>query len=100
MMVDEIASGAFDVLCAVGYRAGKPRLWAAETFPLRPFRQLSRVSRVAAGEPRRIVCDAYDGMPQAIEARWREPELQSREWACSTRAGTPTFAPPNASSTS
>ncbi len=71
---------AFDVFCAVGYRAGKPRLWRAEAFPSAKPANWSAFLGALPGEPRRIVCDAHGGMLRAIEERWPNTELQQCEW--------------------
>jgi hypothetical protein len=71
---------AFDVFCAVGYRAGKPRLWRAEAFATAHPANWSAFLGSLPGAPRRIVCDAHGGMLQAITARWPEAELHQCEW--------------------
>jgi len=71
---------AFDVFCAVGYRAGKPRLWHAEAFASAQPANWSAFLGSVAGEPRRIVCDAHGGMLRAIEERWPDAELHQCEW--------------------
>jgi hypothetical protein len=71
---------AFDVFCAVGYRAGKPRLWRAEAFPTAHSANWDAFLGSLRGEPRRVVCDAHGGMLQAIEARWPDAELHQCEW--------------------
>jgi len=71
---------AFDVFCAVGYCAGRPRLWRAEAFSsARPANWRVFLASLP-GEPQRIVCDAHGGMLQAITARWPQAELQHCEW--------------------
>lgn len=71
---------AFDVFCAVGYRAGKPRLWHAEAFSSAHPRNWSAFLGALPGEPARVVCDAHRGMIQAIEQRWPGAELHQCEW--------------------
>lgn len=71
---------AFDVFCAVGYRAGKPRLWRSEAFPNAQPASWSAFLGSLEGEPQRIVCDAHGGMLQAIADRWPSAELQQCEW--------------------
>jgi hypothetical protein len=71
---------AFDVFCALGYRAGTPRLWAAEAFSSAHPANWSAFLGSLPGEPRRIVCDAHKGMLQAIEERWPQAELHQCEW--------------------
>jgi hypothetical protein len=71
---------AFDVFCAVGYRAGAPWLWRAEAFPSAHPSNWSAFLGALPGEPMRIVCDAHSGMLQAIQARWPGAELHQCEW--------------------
>jgi hypothetical protein len=71
---------AFNVFCGVGYRAGKPRLWLAQAFPSAHPANWSAFLSSLPGEPKRIVCDAHDGMLQAIEARWPRTEVHQCEW--------------------
>jgi hypothetical protein len=71
---------AFDVFCAVGYRAGKPRIWHAQAFSSAHPANWSSFLGAYEGEPRRVVCDAHRGMIQAIEGRWPEVELHQCEW--------------------
>ena len=71
---------AFDVFCAVGYRAGKPRLWRAEAFPSAHPAHWSAFLGSLPGQPKRIVCDAHGGMLAAISERWPEAELHQCEW--------------------
>jgi hypothetical protein len=66
--------------CAVGYRAGKPRLWRAEAFSSAHPANWSAFVGSLPGEPKRIVCDAHKGMLQAIEERWPRVELHHCEW--------------------
>jgi hypothetical protein len=60
---------AFDVFCAVGYHAGKPRIWHAQAFPSAHPAHWSAFLGSLPGEPKRIVCDAHGGMLRAIEER-------------------------------
>jgi len=71
---------AFDVFCAVGYVAGKPKLWRAEAFPTAHPANWSAFLAALPGEPKRIVCDAHGGMLQAICERWPETEPHQCEW--------------------
>jgi Transposase, Mutator family len=71
---------AFDVFCAVGYRAGRPRLWHAEAFPTAHPANWSAFLGSLEGEPRRIVCDAHKAMLWAIGERWPGAELHQCEW--------------------
>lgn len=71
---------AFDVFCAVGYRAGKPRLWHAEAFSTAHPANWSAFLGSLEGQPPRVVCDAHGGMLRAIGNRWPNAELQQCEW--------------------
>jgi hypothetical protein len=71
---------AFDVFCAVGYRADTPRLWCVEAFPTAHPANWSAFLRSLPGEPKRIVCDAHGGMLQAIKEIWPGAELHQCEW--------------------
>ena len=71
---------AFDVFCAVGYVAGKPRLWRAEAFATAHPANWSAFLAALPGQPRRVVCDAHVGMLRAISGRWPETELHQCEW--------------------
>jgi len=71
---------AFDVFCAVGYRAGKPRLWHAAAFSSAHPANWSAFLASLEGEPKRVVCDGHRGMRQAIEERWPKAELHQCEW--------------------
>jgi hypothetical protein len=71
---------AFDVFCAVGYVAGKPRLWRAEAFPSAHPANWRAFLVALPGQPKRIVCDAHGGMLQAISELWPEAELHQCEW--------------------
>ena len=71
---------AFDVFCAVGYHAGKPRLWRAEAFSTAYPEDWSAFLGSLSGGPKRIVCDAHSGMRRAIAERWPQVELHQCEW--------------------
>jgi hypothetical protein len=71
---------AFDVFCAVGYAAGKPRLWRAEAFATAHPANWSAFLASLPGEPKRVVCDAHGAMLEAISERWPATELHQCEW--------------------
>lgn len=71
---------AFDVFCAVGYQAGKPKLWHAEAFTSAHPANWGAFLGALPGEPKRIVCDAHGGMLRAVEGRWPDVELHQCEW--------------------
>jgi len=71
---------AFDVFCAVGYQAGKPRLWRAQAFTSAHPANWSAFLGALPGDSKRIVCDAHGGMLRAIEARWPDTDLHQCKW--------------------
>lgn len=71
---------AFDVFCAVGYRAGKPRLLRAEAFSTAHPANWSAFLAGLDGAPPRVVCDAHQAMIRAVAARWPDAELHQCEW--------------------
>jgi hypothetical protein len=54
---------AFDIFCAFGSWAGKPRLRRAEAFPTAHPANWSAFLGPLPGEPKRIVCDAHEVVP-------------------------------------
>jgi hypothetical protein len=72
---------AFDVLCAAGYHAGKPRRWRAEWFPTAYPADWSSFQGALPGAPTRIVCDAHSGMLRAIAERWPQVGTTSMRMA-------------------
>jgi hypothetical protein len=65
------AGFALAVFCAVGYRAGTPRLWAAEAFSSAHPANWSAFLGSLPGEPRRIVWRRSQGdVAGTIEERW------------------------------
>ena len=71
---------AFDVFCAVGFYAGRPRLWLAQAFASARPTHWSTFLGSLPGHPGRIVCDAHGGMLAAIASRWPQVEVQQCEW--------------------
>ena len=71
---------AFDVFCAVGFCAGRPRLWLARSFANASPANWSTFLGSLPGRPERIVCDAHGGMLAAIASRWPQVEVQQCEW--------------------
>ena len=71
---------AFDVFCAVGFSAGRPRLWLAQAFATARPADWDAFLGSLPGHPERIVCDAHGGMLAAIASRWPQVEVQQCEW--------------------
>ena len=71
---------AFDVFCAVGFCAGRPRLWLAQAFASAHPANWSTFLGSLPSYPGRIVCDAHGGMLAAIALRWPQVEVQQCEW--------------------
>ena len=71
---------AFDVFCAMGYDAGRAKLWRLEAFADASAASWRAFLGRLAGVPPRVVCDAHDGILAAIDAHWPESELYLCEW--------------------
>jgi len=71
---------AFNVFCAVGFSAGRPKLWLAQAFESARPANWSTFLGSLPGAPGRIVCDAHGGMLAAIASRWPQVEVQQCEW--------------------
>lgn len=71
---------AFDVFCAMGYEAGRPRIWRLEAFRDADTRSWLDFLDSLPGEPPRVVCDAHLAMLKAISLRWPQTDLYLCEW--------------------
>ena len=71
---------AFDAFCAVGFSAGRPRLWLAQAFASAGPANWSAFLGSPPDHPGRIVCDAHGGVLAAIASRWPQVEVQQCEW--------------------
>jgi len=71
---------AFDVFCASGFVAGKPKLWLTQAFTSASPANWSTFLGSLPGYPERVVCDGHSGLLAAIQARWPKAELHQCEW--------------------
>ena len=65
---------AFRVSAAMGYEAGRPKLWRLQAFTWEAF------LGALEGAPPRVVCDNDDGLTNAVGARFPDAELYLCEW--------------------
>ena len=71
---------AFRVFCAMGYDAGRPKLWRLEAFTSKSQPDWEAFLGALNGAPPRVVCDNDDGLTNAIRARFPDAELYLCEW--------------------
>lgn len=71
---------AFRVFAAMGYDAGRPRLWRLEAFTTKSQADWEAFLGALDGSPPRVVCDNDDGLTKAVRARFPEAELYLCEW--------------------
>ncbi len=71
---------AFRVFCAMGYDAGRPRLWRAEAFTSKAQPDWDAFLGALDGAPSRVVCDNDHGLTGAVRARFPDAELYLCEW--------------------
>jgi hypothetical protein len=71
---------AFRIFCAMGYRAGRPKLWRLEAFTSKSQADWEAFLGALAGAPPRVVCDNDHGLTNAVRARFPEAELCLCEW--------------------
>ncbi len=71
---------AFDVLLAVGYDRGRPRLFRAEAFVNSQAKSWETFLSALPGKPCRVVLDAHRGMLAGCEKVWPGADLHFCEW--------------------
>ena len=71
---------AFRVFAAVGYDAGRPRIWRLEAFTSKSRDDWERFVGALAGAPPRVVCDHDTGLTRAVRAGFPDSELYLCEW--------------------
>lgn len=71
---------AFRVFCAMGYDAGRPKLWRAEAFTSKSQADWEAFLGALGGAPPRVVCDNDSGLTTAARARFADAELYLCEW--------------------
>jgi hypothetical protein len=71
---------AFRIFCAMGYEAGRPRLWRLEAFTSKSQADWEAFLGALDGAPPRVVCDNDHGLTGAVRARFPQAELYLCEW--------------------
>ena len=71
---------AFRIFAAMGYEAGRPKLWRLEAFTTKSQRDWEAFLAGLDGAPPRVVCDNDDGLTRAVSARFPGAELYLCEW--------------------
>jgi hypothetical protein len=71
---------AFCVFAAMGYEAGRPKLWWLEAFTTKSEHDWKAFLGALPGSPTRVVCDNDDGLTHAVGACFPVAELYLCEW--------------------
>lgn len=71
---------AFRVFCAMGYEAGRPKLWRLEAFTSKSQADWEAFLGALGGAPPRVVCDNDFGLTNAVRARFPQAELYLCAW--------------------
>ena len=71
---------AFRVFAAMGYDAGRAKLWRLEAFTSKSQTDWEAFLSALDGAPSRVVCDNDDGLTNAVRARFPDAELHMCEW--------------------
>jgi hypothetical protein len=71
---------AFRVFAAMGYDAGRPKLWRLEAFTTKSEHDWTAFLGALPGAPTRVVCDNDTGLNRAVAARFPDAELYLCEW--------------------
>ena len=71
---------AFRVFGAMGYDAGRPKLWRLEAFTSKSRPDWEIFLGALRGAPPRVVCDNDSGLTNAVRARFPDAELYLCDW--------------------
>jgi hypothetical protein len=71
---------AFRVFSAMGYEAGRPRLWRLEAYTSKSQADWEAFLGALDGAPPRVVCDNDSGLTNAVRGRFPDAELYLCEW--------------------
>jgi hypothetical protein len=71
---------AFRIFCAMGYEAGRPKLWRLEAYTSKSQADWEAFLGALGGAPPRVVCDNDSGLTNAVRARFPDAELYLCEW--------------------
>ncbi|MCA1680808.1 MAG: transposase, partial [Actinobacteria bacterium] len=68
------------VFSAMGYEAGRPKLWRLEAFTSKSQPDWEAFLGALGGAPQRVVCDNDAGLTNAVRARFPNADLYLCEW--------------------
>ena len=71
---------AFRIFAAMGYEAGRPKLWRLEAFTSKSQADWEAFLGALDGAPPRVVCDNDHGLTNAVASRFPDAELYLCEW--------------------
>lgn len=71
---------AFRVFAAMGYDAGRPRIWRLQALTSKSQPDWEAFLGSLGGAPPRVVCDNDGGLTNAVRARFPDAELYLCEW--------------------
>lgn len=71
---------AFRIFAAMGYEAGRAKLWRLEAFASKSQADWEAFLGALDGAPPRVVCDNDLGLTHAVHARFPDAELYLCEW--------------------
>jgi hypothetical protein len=71
---------AFRVFAAMGYDAGRPRIWRLQALTSKSQPDWEAFLGALGGAPPRVVCDNDGGLTNAVRARFPDAELYLCEW--------------------
>ena len=71
---------AFRIFAAMGYQAGRPKLWRLQAFTSKSQADWEAFLGALDGAPPRVVCDNDHGLTGAVRARFPDAELYLCEW--------------------
>ncbi len=71
---------AFRVFCAMGYEAGRPKLWRLEAFTSKSQADWEAFLGALGTAPQRVVCDNDSGLTNAVRSHFPDAELYLCEW--------------------
>ena len=71
---------AFRIFCAMGYEAGRPKLWRLQAYTSKSQLDWEAFLASLPGSPTRVVCDNDGGLVNAVRSRFPAAELYLCEW--------------------
>jgi hypothetical protein len=71
---------AFRIFCAMGYEAGRPKLWRLAAFTSKSQPDWEAFLGALGGAPTRVVCDNDSGLTSAVRTSFPDAELYLCEW--------------------